>query len=142
MDLQLTDKFGGGWVPEYSRKDIKKPVVVEHFGLGPMKALTVGTVGDDDGMLSTGAAQIRSDPDEQARVRNNREASVWKVVAHNQGSISDAPVALRLSAKRSDQKISYEGTRKKLKSLAHAICNNFDAAQCAISLDVNNTLHY
>ena len=42
----MTDKFGGGWVPEYSRKDIKKLVVVEHFGLGPMKALTVGTVVD------------------------------------------------------------------------------------------------
>ena len=138
----MTDKFGGGWVPEYSRKDIKKLVVVEHFGLRPMKALTVGTVGDDDGMLSTGAALIGSDSDEQARVRNNLGASVWKVVAHNQGSISDAPAALRLSAKRCDQKISYEGTRKKLKSLAHAICSNFDTAQCAISLDVNNTLHY
>ena len=65
-----------------------------------------------------------------------------QVVAQNQGSINDAPAALRLSAKRGDQKISYEGTQKKLKSLAHAICSNFDTAQCAISLDVNNTLHY
>merc|ERR1712032_1187952 len=29
-----------GWIPEYSRKNSKKLVVVEHFGLGPMLALT------------------------------------------------------------------------------------------------------
>ena len=37
---------------------------------------------------------------------------------------------------------SYNDTQKKHKSLAHAICSNFDMAQCAISLDVNDALQY
>ena len=38
--------------------------------------------------------------------------------------------------------ISKEDTQKQHKSLAHAICSEFDMAQCAISLDVNNSLQY
>ena len=37
---------------------------------------------------------------------------------------------------------SYNDTQKKHKSLAHAICSNFDMAQCAISLEVNDAFQY